>query len=146
MSIGMIIIMMTYNLILTFGLSTKIIILFISSFPAVFIGCMLIEQLIVDHNVKKIHRIIVNPDDSRFKKTAIFTLLMVTGMCSCMTLYTSLLNFPNDGNFLHILLIHFARNYPAALISQFFIVGPLIKFIFRPSNKKTAQTELSKSC
>lgn len=135
MSIGMIAIMMSYNLILTFGANGKVIMPFISSFPAVFIGCMLIEGLIVEHNVEKVHRLIINPDDSNFKKTVVFTLLMVTGMCICMTIYTSLLNFPNNSNFPHIVITHFIRNYPMALIAQFFIVGPITKLIFSPRHR-----------
>ena len=138
MMFGMVTIMLSYNSILISGFSLTTLKMILSQFIPIFIMVFFVEQLFVSHNVQKLHKILVSPEDPKFKHEIIMILLMVTGMCASMTMYTSLIYVGTGNGFWHHYLFALIRNYPVALISQMFIVGPLVRFLFVKINSKPA--------
>lgn len=130
MTLGMVVIMLTYNTILRFGLSGETPGMLLAHFVPIYIGAFLIQKLIVDHNVKKAHKMIVAPEDKAFKKTIVYTLLMVTMMVLFMTLYASLLSNTGSQTFWGDYIKSVLMNYPVALMAQLVVVGPLVRAMF----------------
>jgi hypothetical protein len=96
-----------------------------------------VQRFVISHNAFALHKIIVSPQDSQLKYIVVLTGLMVTGMCTSMTLYASLVNVGTENDFWRHYFEVVARNYPVALIAQMFVVGPLVRPIhtrvFQPS-------------
>ena len=129
MTIGMATIMLSYNMVLIFGFHTETIILIIKQFVPIFLIAFAVEQLIVSHNVHKLHKIIVSPTDPKFKHILVMVLLMVTGMCLMMTLITTLINVGTENHFLEHYISSVIKNYPMALLAQLAVVGPLVRYL-----------------
>lgn len=128
MTIGMASIMLSYNMVLVFGFHTETLILIIKQFVPVFLIAFAVEQLIVSHNVHKLHKILVSPTDPKFKHILVMVLLMVTGMCLLMTLITTLINVGTENQFLEHYISSVIKNYPMALVAQLVVVGPLVRY------------------
>lgn len=137
MMVGMVTIMLTYNSILVSGLSFSALRMIIGQFIPIFIAVFIIEQFFVSHNVHKLHKILVAPSDPKFKYEITMTLLIVTMMCLSMTLYTTLIYVGTENNFWQHYLAAVIRNYPVALLSQLFVVGPLVRRIHKNIFYKT---------
>lgn len=120
-------IMLTYNAILIFGFHAKTGLVILSQFVPICFAAFLVGQLVVDHNAHRLHRAIVSPEDSELRHIMVLSFLMVTGMCATMTLYTSIINFGTGSGFWRHYFFALARNYPVALLSQFLIVGPVVR-------------------
>ncbi len=131
-TLGMVLIMVAYNMILHFGFTADALMIGLQSFVPIYVGAFLIEQTIVDHNVKRIHKLIVSPTDDAFKKAVWFSFLMVTFMVLAMTLFASLLSNTGSDVFWSEYLVSVARNFPVALIAQFFVVGPIVRAFIAP--------------
>lgn len=129
MTVGMVAIMLSYNAILTFGFTTESTLVILTQFIPIFIIAFIVEQLIVSHNVHKVHRVIVSPHDPQFKHILVMAILMVTGMCLVMTLYMTLVNVGTENNFWQHYLSSLVRNYPVALFAQLAVVGPLVRVV-----------------
>lgn len=132
MTFGMVVIMLTYNMLLHFGWSQEALVVGLQSFVPVYLGAFLIEQFIVDHNVRRVHAFVVSPTDKAFKKVIVFSLLMVTGMVVAMTLFAALLTNTGSADFWMEYLVSVARNFPVALIAQLCIVGPIVRAFIAP--------------
>lgn len=136
MTFGMVIIMMSYNMILRFGVSWDTFSKIIVAFIPIYLGAFLIEQLIVNHNVQRVHKMIVSPDDKKFKKIAVYSLLMVTMMACLMTLYAALMTNTGSATFWYDYGKSLLMNYPMALVAQFAVVGPLVRGLFAKLEKR----------
>ena len=130
MTFGMVLIMMSYNMFLRFGFSAVTLENIVLHFVPIYAGAFLIEQLIVNHNVQKAHKLIVSPDDKKFKQIAVYSLLMVTMMATLMTLYAALMNNTGSPTFWEDYAKSLLMNFPMALVAQFVVVGPLTRLIF----------------
>ena len=128
-TIGMVVIMVSYNVIQLCGATVDSIGVILLKIVPIFIAAFLVAKLVVDHNVHALHRILVSPHDPAFKHILVLSILMVTGMCFAMTLYTTILYSGTGGDFFSRYLGGVARNYPVALISQLLVVGPLSRVI-----------------
>lgn len=141
MTVGMVTIMLTYNAIFILGFTSAALTLIVTQFIPIFIAAFIIEQMIVSHNARKLHKIVASPNDAQFKSIIKLSIIMVTGMCLSMTLYTTLVNTGTD-NFWQHYGTAIIRNYPIALIAQLAIVGPLTRIlhvrIFKPAEHSTA--------
>ena len=127
MTIGMVTIMTSYNIVIVFGFNANALKHILAGIVPVFIVAFIVEQLIINHNVQKMHKLIVSPDDPKFKQIVMFSILMVTGMCLSMTLYATLVNVGTSSHFWQQYFAAVARNYPVALLSQLLVVGPLAR-------------------
>lgn len=141
MTVGMVVIMLAYNAILTFGFTTASAMMIVTQFTPIFVIAFIIEQLIVSHNVHKLHKILVSPHDPEFKHIIVMAGLMVTGMCLLMTLYTTLVNVGTENNFWQHYLSAVIRNYPVALVAQLAVVGPLVRLTHMNIFKRTTLVE-----
>lgn len=129
MTVGMVIIMLAYNMIIALGFSVSALLAILGQFVPIFIAAFVIEQLVVNHNVHKLHKIIISPDDSEFKHIIVMSILMATCMSLLMTLYTSLIYFGTGVGFWQHYIITWLHNYPVALIAQLVIVGPSVRLL-----------------
>lgn len=129
MTIGMVIIMLSYNVISTLGFTVESSLMILSQFIPIFMIAFVVEQLIVSHNVHKVHKIVVSAHDPQFKHILVMAVLMVTGMCLLMTLYMTLVNVGTENNFWQHYLSAVVRNYPVALFAQLAVVGPLVRIV-----------------
>lgn len=148
MTLGMVSIMLTYNMLMHLGFTGMALKGILLNFIPVFIGAYLIEQLIVNHNVRKVHEMIVSPEDKQFKKIMVYLLLMVVCMVLPMTLFAALINNVGSGTFWYDYLKSVAMNFPMALIAQFLVVGPATRAIVPmggdvPSSIKTTEATVS---
>lgn len=141
MIFGMVTIMLAYNSILIAGFSFATIKMALSQFIPIFIAVFIVEQLFVRHNVHKLHKILVSPDDPGFKREMVMIILMVTAMCTSMTMYTTLIYVGTQGNFWQHYLFAVARNYPVALFSQIIIVGPLVRILHKKLFSRTTMVD-----
>ena len=141
MTVGMVTIMTSYNIIGMFGFNGNAFMHILTGITPIFITALVVEQLIINHNVQKLHKLIVSPNDPQFKKIVVFSVLMVTGMCLSMTLYATLANVGTGPRFFEHYLTNVARNYPVALISQLFVVGPLARAFHARLFKKSIKTQ-----
>lgn len=129
MTIGMVTVMLSYNIILIFGFHTNTLLMIVKQFIPIFLIAFAVEQLVVSHNVKKLHKIFVSPSDPKFKHILIMVLLMVTSMCLLMTLITTLINIGTENHFLKHYISSVLKNYPVALLAQLIVVGPIVRSI-----------------
>lgn len=141
MIFGMVTVMLAYNSILISGFGLETIKIILSQFVPIFIAVFIVEQLFVSHNVHKLHKILVSPDDPGFKREIVMIILMITAMCVSMTMYTTLIYVGTEGNFWQHYLLAIARNYPVALFSQLIIVGPLVRILHKNMFKKTVMVD-----
>ena len=141
MIFGMVTVMLAYNSILISGFGLETIKIILSQFVPIFIAVFIVEQLFVSHNVHKLHKILVSPDDPGFKREIVMIILMITAMCVSMTMYTTLIYVGTEGNFWQHYLLAIARNYPVALFSQLTIVGPLVRILHKNMFKKTVMVD-----
>lgn len=141
MIFGMVTVMLAYNSILISGFGLETIKIILSQFVPIFIAVFIVEQLFVSHNVHKLHKILVSPDDPGFKREIVMIILMITAMCVSMTMYTILIYVGTEGNFWQHYLLAIARNYPVALFSQLIIVGPLVRILHKNMFKKTVMVD-----
>ncbi|WP_167880814.1 DUF2798 domain-containing protein [Leptospira meyeri] len=116
--------MLSYNIILIFGFQTNTLLMIVKQFIPIFLIAFAVEQLVVSHNVKKLHKIFVSSSDPKFKHILIMVLLMVTSMCLLMTL----INVGTENHFLEHYISSVLKNYPVALLSQLVVVGPLVRY------------------
>lgn len=135
MTLFMVAMMMSYNMFMRFGFSLDTVENILLHIVPIYVGAFLIEQLIVNHNVQKVHKLIVSPDGKAFKKIAVYSLLMVTCMVLLMTLFAALINNTGSETFWTDYLQSVAMNFPAALVAQFGIAGPLTRWIFAKLEK-----------
>lgn len=139
MTVGMVLIMLSYNIILMSGFTPKSLVIILTQFIPIFFTAFIIEQLVVSHNVYKLHKIIVSPHDPKFKYIVVMSILMATSMSLLMTLYTSLIHAGMVNNFWQHYIVAWLRNYPVALAAQLFVVGPIVRLLHV---KLFAQTKL----
>lgn len=137
MTVGMAAIMLIFNMILMFGFTKEACMGILTQFVPIYIAAFAIEQLVVSHNVNKLHKIIVSPSDSKFKYITIMAILMATCMSLLMTLYTSLIYVGTENNFWHHFIFAWLHNYPVALFSQLVVVGPIVRLIHKNIFKKS---------
>jgi len=129
MTVGMVLIMLSYNIILISGFTSKSLVVILTQFVPIFLVAFIIEQLVVSHNVHKLHKIMVSPHDPKFKYIIVMSILMATSMSLLMTLYTTLIHVGTENNFWQHYALAWLRNYPVALVSQLFVVGPIVRFL-----------------
>ncbi|PJZ84930.1 DUF2798 domain-containing protein [Leptospira harrisiae] len=129
MTIGMVTVMLSYNIILIFGFHTNTLLMIVRQFIPIFLIAFAVEQLVVSHNVQKLHKIFVSPSDPKFKHILIMVLLMVTSMCLLMTLITTLINIGTENHFREHYISSVLKNYPVALLAQLLVVGPIVRII-----------------
>lgn len=139
MTVGMVLIMLSYSIILISGFTPKSLIIILTQFIPIFVVAFIIEQLVVSHNVHKLHKIIVSPHDPKFKYIVVMSILMATSMSLLMTLYTTLIHTGTGNDFWQHYIVAWLRNYPVALTAQLFIVGPIVRLLHI---KLFAQTKL----
>jgi Protein of unknown function (DUF2798) len=136
-TIGMVAIMQSYNVIMVLGFTATAASEALRQFIPVFLVAFVVQRFVISHNAFALHKIIVSPQDSQLKYIVALTGLMVTGMCTSMTLYASPVNVGTENDFWRHYFEVLARNYPVALIAQMFVVGPLVRPIhtrvFQPS-------------
>ncbi len=89
---GMVLVMLSFNVILAVGFNSTALLGILTNLLPVFIIAFVVELLLVAHNVKKLHKIIVTPDDPKIKYILVMSVLMVLGMCASMSLYATLVN------------------------------------------------------
>lgn len=137
MTIGMVLIMVAYNSLLLHGFTTAALRFVATQFVPIFIAAFIVERLFVSHNVHRLHKILVKPHATGFAHIIAMAVLMVTGMCLSMTLYTTLLNVGTGPDFWRHFLAAVTRNYPVALVAQLIVVGPLVRLahmrLFEPT-------------
>lgn len=129
MTVGMVLIMLSYNIILISGFTQKSLVIILTQFIPIFIAAFIIEQLVVSHNVHKLHKIIVSPHDPKFKYIIVMSILMATSMSLLMTLYTTLIHVGTVNNFWQHYIVAWLRNYPVALMAQLIVVGPIVRLL-----------------
>ena len=130
MTIGMVLVMLSYNIILISGFTLKSLIVIITQFIPIFIAAFIVEQLVVSHNVHKLHKMIVSPSDPEFKHILVMSILMATSMSLLMTMYTTLIHVGTEDHFWQHYITAWLRNYPVALIAQLLVVGPAIRSLY----------------
>jgi hypothetical protein len=137
MTLGMVIIMCSYNVILAVGFTIEAVIGILLNLVPVFIVAFAVELLLVSHNVKKIHKILVAPDDPQLKHILCMAGLMVIGMCLAMSLYATLINHGTGADFWNQYILALVRNLPVALFAQLLVVGPVVRAVHMQLFKKS---------
>ncbi len=126
---GMVLVMLSFNVILAVGFNSTALLGILTNLLPVFIVAFVVELLLVAHNVKRLHKIIVAPDDPKIKYILVMSVLMVLGMCTSMSLYATLVNHGTGPDFWGNYLLTFFRNVPVALVAQLLIVGPAVRLL-----------------
>lgn len=129
MTFGMVLVMLSFNIILAVGFNSTALMGILTNVLPVFIIAFVVELLLVAHNVKKLHKIIVAPDDPNIKYVLVMGVLMVLGMCATMSLYATLVNHGTGPDFWSSYLLTFARNLPVALVAQLIVIGPAVRLL-----------------
>lgn len=129
MTIGMVIIMLAYSVILEMGFTQAALMSILIQFVLIFALAFVVEQILVVHNVHKLHKILVKPGKPGFVPILVFSVLMVTAMSLTMSLIMSLIYRGTGPNFGMEFLNIWLRNYPVALVAQLLIVGPIVRVI-----------------
>ncbi len=129
MTFGMVLVMLSFNIILAVGFTSTALIGILTNVLPVFVVALLVELLLVAHNVKKLHTIIVAPDDPKIKYVLVMGMLMVLGMCATMSLYATLVNHGTGPDFWRSYLLTFSRNLPVALVAQLIVIGPTVRLL-----------------
>lgn len=129
MTFGMVLVMLSFNVVLAAGFSGSALMGILANFLPVFVVAMAVELLLVAHNVKKLHKVLVAPDDPKIKFVLVMGALMVLGMCSTMSLYAVLVNHGTGPDFWSNYLLTFSRNLPVALVAQLIVIGPIVRLL-----------------
>lgn len=129
MTFGMVLVMLSFNVILAVGFNDTALLSVLTNLLPVFVIAFVVELLLVAHNVKKVHKIIVAPDDPKIKYVLVMAVLMVLGMCAAMSLYATLVNHGTGPDFWATYLLTFGRNLPVALVAQLIVVSPAVRLL-----------------
>ena len=127
MVVLMVAIMLSYNAVLVYGLTVEALNMVLIQYLPTVLVAFAIEQLVVSHNVHKLHGILVSPSSPQIKHVLILALLFVTFMAALMSLYGTLLSTGTENNFWSHYLLNFARNWPVALLAQLIVAGPIVR-------------------
>lgn len=111
--------------------------LLINQFIPILFIAFAVEQLIVSHNIHKLHKILVSPRDPKSKHILVMVILMVTGTCLLMTLITTQINVGTENHFLKHYISSVMKNYPMTLFVQLAVVGPLVRYLHLKIFKKS---------
>lgn len=125
MTFGMVLVMLSFNVVLAAGFSGSALMGILANFLPVFVVAMAVELLLVAHNVKKLHKVLVAPDDPKIKFVLVMGALMVLGM----SLYAVLVNHGTGPDFWSNYLLTFSRNLPVALVAQLIVIGPIVRLL-----------------
>jgi hypothetical protein len=130
-------IMMSYNMILTFGFSEDAVRAGIRNFIPLLLVAFIIQKFVVAHNVFSAYKVLVRPADPPLKHSIVMAFLWVTGMCFSLSLFATVAFVGTEHDFWQHWASAFLRNYPVAFAVQWFIVGPAVRNlhirIFKPA-------------
>ena len=129
MTFGMVLVMCSYNVIIAVGFTIDAVLGILTHILPIFIVAFAVEMLVVNHNVKKLHKLVVSPDDPQFKHIIVMAGMMVVAMCILMSLYATLVNQGTGPHFWADYALAVGRNLPVALVAQLVVIGPLVRMI-----------------
>lgn len=133
MVIFMVYTMVCYNISVNMnGLSNQVFVLALKELPIMGIIAFLLEFFIVGNIAKKLSFKIVNENDNPIFIILTISTIIVCLMCPIMSFIGSVLfNFNGISNVISKWLQICVLNFPMALCSQIFYIGPLVRLIFK---------------
>lgn len=133
MVIFMVYTMVCYNISVNMnGLSNQVFVLALKEIPIMGIIAFLLEFFIVGNIAKKLSFKIVNENDNPIFIILTISTIIVCLMCPIMSFIGSVLfNFNGISNVISKWLQIYVLNFPMALCSQIFYIGPLVRLIFK---------------
>ena len=134
MCMGMVVVMMTFNLWHTGMLSQMSVLQLLLQFVLCFVIAFLVESFIVGPIARKITFSFSFARSSKIKGVVTMSFFMVIGMVVLMSLYGVITAYTAGGlegesvssTYLHTI----ARNFSLALPYQLIVLGPLVRYVF----------------
>ncbi|MBL8966033.1 MAG: DUF2798 domain-containing protein [Spirochaetaceae bacterium] len=123
----------TYNVALALGsLSLRVFPLAIREMPAEFALAFLMEALFAGRLAEKLAFKLVDPASDRPAPVILaITCSTICLMCPAMSLASTALHRGIDAELLHNWLHALAYNFPFAVLTQLFLIGPVVRWTFR---------------
>jgi preprotein translocase subunit SecE len=130
MCLFMVVFMSFYNVILSSGLSDKLLVHVAAGLLPALVVALFCDIVIVSKIAKGLAFKIVKPSAPMIRKVLTISCFMVCGMVILMSLYGTLAHFGFGNNFFRHYFSTLGLNFICALPLQLLIVGPLTRFLF----------------
>jgi hypothetical protein len=121
-------IMITYNAILIFGVTSEALLFVIAHAVPAYLVAFVLEWFFVGRIVFKLHGFVVKPRSPKFISIIALALLFVTSMSGLMSFYATLMGL-GTGDFWRNFFLAWTVNWPVALLAQLLIAGPIVRHI-----------------
>ena len=132
----MVYIMVVYNIAIGMGsLTNKVFLFALEEMVFMWPIAAILEILFVGKFAKKIAFQIVKPTDRPIAITLAMSISIVWLMCPLMSLAATILFSEFNAQIISVYFTKVVFNLPMALATQLFVVGPLVRFIFKSFNK-----------
>ena len=129
----MVLVMSVYSMIWQIGWTTEVLAQAWLGLPLGFVGAFVLDMFVVGTPAKAFaHKYLINKKSSHVKKILAISCSMVVPMMILMSLYGAIvaLSHGANANILVLWLVNLVRNFPAAIVANLLIAGPVARIIF----------------